>query len=213
MTGREKKDQRAETGAGEGAAPWDRKISFDALRVRAQQLSLREQLQREHFLLERLNAASARLIQAVEQSQVLEAISEIIGNLIGSEEVAIFQYRATDQTFSLAWSVGVEEEILRQFALGAGQMGRAAHEGASQFRDRRPAAPLLPCEKNLTACVVLKLDREVIAVIAILRLLPQKGGLEWADLELLKFLEAYGAIAMKLQNLQKPADAMSFGQP
>ena len=203
MTGREKKDQRAETGAGEGAAPWDRKISFDALRVRAQQLSLREQLQREHFLLQRLNAASARLIQAVEQSQVLEAISEIIGNLIGSEEVAIFQYRATDQTFSLAWSVGVEEEILRQFALGAGQMGRAAHEGASQFRDRRPAAPLLPCEKNLTACVVLKLDREVIAVIAILRLLPQKGGLEWADFELLKFLETYGAVAIQLQNLQK----------
>jgi len=203
MTGREQKDRRAETSGGESSAPVDRKISFDALRVRAQQLSLREQLQREHFLLERLNAASARLIQAVEQCQVFEAIGEIIGNLIGSEEVAIFQYRATDQTFSLAWSTGAEEEILRQFALGAGLMGRAAHEGASQFRDRRPAAPLLPCEKDLTACLVLKLDREVIAVIAILRLLPQKSGLEWADFELLKFLETYGAVAMQLQNLQK----------
>ena len=82
-------------------------------------------------------------------------------------------------------------------------MGRAAHEGASQFRDRRPAAPLLPCEKGLTACLVLKLDREVIAVILILRLLSQKTDLEWADFELLKFLETYGAVAIQLQNLQE----------
>ena len=203
MTGKEKKDWCAETKAREGSGAGDRKISFDSLRVRAQQLSLREQLQREHFLLARLNAAIARLIQAVEEGLVFEAIGEIIGNLIGSEEVAIFQYRAMDQAFSLAWSTGVEEEILRQFAQGAGQMRRAAHEGASQFRDRRPAAPLLPCEKDLTVCLVLKLDREVIAVIAILRLLSQKTDLEWADFELLKFLETYGAVAIQLQNLQE----------
>lgn len=82
-------------------------------------------------------------------------------------------------------------------------MGRAAHEGASQFRDRRPAAPLLAYEKNLTACIALKLDKEIIGVVAIFRLLPQKAGLEWVDLELLKFLEMYGAIAAQLQHLQK----------
>ena len=48
---------------------------------------------------------------------MFEAIGGIIGNLIGSEEVAIFQYRTTDQVFFPAWSAGVEEEILRQFAL------------------------------------------------------------------------------------------------
>lgn len=203
VNGENKVDGREEASGGEGPGLGDRKISFDALRVRAQQLSLREQLHRKHFLLERLNAAGTRLIQAVEQGQVFEAIGEIIGDVIGSQEVAIFQYRSTDQTFSPAWSTGVEEEILRQFALGAGLMGRAAYEGASQFRDRRPEAPLLPSEKNLTACVVLKLDQEVIAIIAILRLLPQKAGLEWADFELLKFLETYGAVAVKLQNLQR----------
>ena len=39
---------------------------------------------------------------------------------------------------------------------------------------RMPAAPLLPCEENLTVCVPLKLDREVIGVIVILGLLPPK---------------------------------------
>lgn len=205
MTGKEKKKQRPREQEGGETAPSARALSFEALRLRAQQLSLREQLEHQHFLLERLYTTSTRLIQAVEQNQVFEAIGEIIGNLIGCEEVAIFRYRSMDQTFSLVWSTGVKEEILRQFALGVGLVGRAAHEGAGQFRDRRPAAPLLPCEENLTACVPLKLDREVISVVVILGLLPQKNGLEWVDFELLKFLETYGAVAVQLQNLQEEA--------
>lgn len=203
MTGTEEKEPRPESKGHECSANGTRGLTFDALRIRAQQLSLREQLERQHSLLARLNAASGWLIQAVEQGQVFEAIGRIIGNLIGSEEVAIFQYRTTDQVFFPAWSAGVEEETLRQLALGEGLMGRAAHEGASQFRDRRPAAPLLAYEKNLTACIALKLDKEIIGVVAIFRLLPQKAGLEWVDLELLKFLEMYGAIAAQLQHLQK----------
>ena len=203
MTGTEEKEPRRESKGHECSANGTRGLTFDALRIRAQQLSLREQLERQHSLLARLNAASGWLIQAVEQGQVFEAIGRIIGNLIGSEEVAIFQYRTTDQVFFPAWSAGVEEETLRQLALGEGLMGRAAHEGASQFRDRRPAAPLLAYEKNLTACIALKLDKEIIGVVAIFRLLPQKAGLEWVDLELLKFLEMYGAIAAQLQHLQK----------
>ncbi|HEX2663406.1 MAG TPA: GAF domain-containing protein [Candidatus Acidoferrum sp.] len=203
MTGKGEKEQRPGTPGQEGSATEVRRMSFDALRLRARQLSLREQLERHHFLLERLHATSTRLIQAVEQGQVFEAIGEIIGDLIGSEEAAIFLYRATQQTFSPVWSTGVGQEILRQFTLGAGLVGRAAHEGASQFRHRMPAAPLLPCEENLTVCVPLKLDREVIGVIVILGLLPPKNGLEWVDFELLKFLETYGAVAVQLQHLQK----------
>ena len=203
MTGKDEKESRPGSPGQKGSASGVRRLSFDALRLRAQQLSLREQLERQHFLLERLHAASTRLIQAVDQGQVFEAIGEIIGNLIGSEEVAIFRYCATEQTLSPVWSTGVPEELLRQFALGVGRVGRAAHEGASQFRDGRPAAPLLPCEANLTVSVPLKLDRQVIGVIVILGLLPQKNGLEWADFELLKFLETYGAVAVRLQCLEK----------
>jgi hypothetical protein len=203
MTGTEEKEPRPETKGREDLAHETRGLTFDALRIRAQQLSLREQLERQHFLLERLNAVSARLLQTIELGDVYEAIGEIIGNLIGCEEVAIFQHHSTEQTFSLVWSAGVERETLRQFGLGAGLIGRAAHEGTSQFRNRQPGTPLLPHETNLTACVVLKLDREVIGVIVILGLLPQKNGLEWADFELLKYLETYGAVAAQLQILQK----------
>ena len=205
MTGTEEKEPRPERQSREGSAHGTRGLTFDALRVRAQQLSLREQLERQHLLLERLNAASARLLQAIDLGDVYEAIGEIIGNLIGCEEAAIFRHHSSDQTFSVAWSVGIEKETLEQFGLGAGLIGRVAHEGTSQFRSRQPGTPLLPHESKLTACIPLKLDREVIGVIVILGLLPQKNGLEWADFELLKYLETYGAVAAQLQILQKSA--------
>lgn len=175
---------------------------MEQLRLGVQLLSLREQLERNHFLLERLNASSARLIQTIEQGDVFEAIAEIIANLIGSEEIAYFDYNPAGKTFSLAWSWGLEPGALEPFLSGAGMCGRAVEEGVSQFRERQPEALLLPFEKQLTACVLLKSSREVIGVIAIFGLLPQKNTLEWADFELLKFLETYAAVAIQFQRLK-----------
>ncbi len=175
----------------------------EELHLRVQQLSLREQIERNHFLLMRLNAASARLIQSLEQEDVFEAMAEIIANLIGCEEVAIFDYCPIDQNFSLVWSLGVEADALRPFFCGAGMFGRAAQQGLSQYRERQPEASLLPHEKHLTACVILKSSSEVVGVVGLFGLLPQKEKLEWADFELLKFLEIYGAVAVKFQRLQR----------
>ncbi len=172
---------------------------MEELRLRVQQLSLREQIERNHFLLMRLNAASARLIQSIEAGDVFDAIAEIIANLIGCEEIAVFNFHPSRQDFSLAWSLGVEADALKPFLCGAGMFGRAVQQGMSQFQERQPEAALLPFEKNLTA---LKSSREIIGVITIFGLLPQKNSLEWADYELLKFLETYAAVAIQLQGLQ-----------
>src|SRR5215467_13232960 len=126
MSAKEEKKPQPEAQNREGSAHETRGLTFGALRVRAQQLSLREQLERQHFLLERLNAASARLLQAIELGDVYEAIGEIIGNLLGSEQVAIFRHHSAEQAFSLVWSVGVEKEVLHPFESGAGLIGRAA---------------------------------------------------------------------------------------
>ena len=177
-------------------------IGTEELRLRVQQLSLREQIERNHFLLMRLNAASARLIQSIEAGGVFDAIAEIIANLIGCEEIAVFDFHPSRQDFSLVWSLGVEADALKPFLCGAGMFGRAVQQAMSQFQERQQEAALLPFEKNLTACVILKSSREIIGVIAIFGLLPQKNGLEWADYELLKFLETYAAVAIQLQRLQ-----------
>jgi hypothetical protein len=170
--------------------------------LRVEQRSLREQIERNHFLLGRLHAASERLVQTLEQGDVFEAVAEIIANLMGSEEVAIFNYLAATETFSLAWSWGLEASVLQPFESGAGMFGRAVQQGISQFRERQPVGVLLPHENNLTACVVLKSSSGVVGVIAIFGLLPQKNGLEWSDFELLKFLETYAAVVIHFQRLQ-----------
>jgi hypothetical protein len=175
----------------------------EGLHLRVQQLALRQQMERNHFLLQRLNASSARLIQSLENGDAFEAIAEIIGNLIGSEEVAIFEYCPADETFPLAWSWGVEPAAMQLFKSGAGMFGRAVRLGASQFQERQPEKALLPFEKNLTACVLLKSSHEVVGIIAIFGLLPQKSRLEWADFELLKFLETYATVAIQFQRMQQ----------
>ncbi len=174
----------------------------EELRLRVQQLSLREQIERNHFLLMRLNAANARLIQSLEQGDAFEAIAEIIANLIGCEEVAMFDYHAGEQNFSLAWTSGVEAAAMQPFLCGAGMFGRTVEQGVSQYRERQLETSLLLHEKNLTACIILKSSREVVGVVAMFGLLPQKSQLEWADFELVKFLETYGAVAIKFQRLQ-----------
>jgi uncharacterized protein YigA (DUF484 family) len=175
----------------------------DELRLRAQQLSLREQIERNHFLFERLHAANTRLLHSLEAGDVFEAIAEIIANLVGSEEIAIFHYEQNARNISLDWSCGVEKETLHQIVSDAGMLGRAAHTGVTQFRDRQPDDLLLPYEESLTACVVLKSSQEITGAIAIFGLLPQKPRLEWVDFEILKFLEVYGAVAIQHQRLQE----------
>ena len=190
---------RIESADGNSSIP----TQTEELPLRMQQYSLREQLERNHFLLERLNAASARLIQSLEQNDVFDAIAEIIANLIGSEQVAIFDYFPLVRTLKLAWSSRVEEDILRAFGSGAGFIGRAVLGHTSQFPERQLNTPFLSHEKHMTACIVLKSSHEVVGVVVILGLLPQKSRLEWADFELLKFLEVYGAMALQFQRLQQ----------
>ena len=194
---------RAEGGTGAASGIPRLAGEGEKLRSRAQQLSLREQIERNHFLLQRLNAASARLLQALETGDVHAAIGEIIANLIGSEQVAIFHYCPADEALLLDWSWGVEADTLRRFAPGTGMMGRAVNEGATQFRERLTGISLPSHEEKLTACVVLKSNREIAGVVAIFGLLPQKDRLEWADFELLKFLETYAAVAIRFCRLRE----------
>src|SRR5580765_4200837 len=103
--------------------------SLEELRIRTRQLSLREQLERNHFHLERLYAASAGLIQALNEGDAHVAIGEILGNLIGSEEAAIFHYNQAERRFAPAWSIGVSKEMAQQFSNGTGMMWRSVSEG------------------------------------------------------------------------------------
>ena len=182
---------------------------LDRLRLRSQLLSLLELLERKNFLLERLSVASARLLQALENGDVCDAVAEIIATLIGSEEIAIFDYCPERKTFKLVRSWGVAQDTLEFVARGGGMLGRAVQQRTSEFRAPRDSSSVdrnqtsLPDDPRLNACILLKSGEEVAGAITIFRLLPQKLQLEWTDFELLKFLEVYGAAAIFIERLQK----------
>lgn len=171
-------------------------------RLKAQQLSLREQLERNHFLLERLSVASTRLLQSLEAGDVFDALAEIIATLIGSEEVAIFEYSPSARTFLVSKSWGVEQETLQNCVRGGGILEWTARSGSSQYRGRQQSEALFQRQQNLTACLLLKSGEELVGALAIFGLLPQKACLEWADFELLKFIEVYGSAAIQIDRLQ-----------
>jgi len=66
------------------------------------------------------------------------------------------------------------------------------------------AGPSTHYDKNLIACIPLKLDERVIGVIGIFSLLQQKSGFEAVDFELFDLLATHGATALHCTRFAAP---------
>jgi K+-sensing histidine kinase KdpD len=146
--------------------------------------------------LSRLYVASYRLNEARAPQQVLEAIQEIISDLIGSEELCIFRLDDASRTLSLVLSAGIEPESFRSIPLGRGPIGRAALTGET-FVASTPLRAGQWREGEVSACVPLSLEDRVHGAIAIFGLLPQKQALEEVDHELLALLAMQAGPALQ----------------
>lgn len=177
-----------------------------AERERALQTSLARVALAEEQLarLTRLYVVHERLRQALAPAEVLEAIQEIVANLIGSEELAIWRLDATSGALSLVSCVGLEPAPLRTVPLGQGIIGRVALTG-EPFVASVPPPPDSP--HALNACVPLSLEDRVRGALAIFALLPQKQALEDADRELLVVLSEQAAVALQRAEQASPRPA------
>ncbi len=141
-----------------------------------------------------LYVASSRLNETLRRDEVLEAIQEIVINLIGSEELVI--YELTGGVLRLASSFGTIADDLREVKLGSGIIGRSTANGETWVVGNGDPAGALLSETNLTACIPLRVDGRVIGAIAIFRLLRHKRGLEDVDRELFALLGTQAAAAL-----------------
>ena len=66
---------------------------------------------------------------ALDRPTVLSSVQEIVTNLIGSEEMAIFETDAAHGRLTLLASMGIEPGPYQQVTLGEGAIGRAAATG------------------------------------------------------------------------------------
>ncbi len=139
-----------------------------------------------------LYVASYRLHETLRRSAVIEAIQEIIVNLVGSEEFGIFELDEARGTLSLTEWWGDEAAGLGNGHACSAPIVQTALSGEVYIAPAEPAdAP-----RAVTACVPLKVEGRVIGVIAVFRLLAHKPALEAVDLELFDLLAMQAGIAL-----------------
>jgi hypothetical protein len=145
-----------------------------------------------------LQVAVAQLYATSDRDTALAAIRDIVINLIGSEELAIWGFDERGGALPLLDSFGLDRDAWSRVPLERGVIGCAAITGERFVAGRSPAMPVMPAngETNLTACIPLKLGQRVIGAIGIFGLLPQKGGLGPLDFELFELLASQGAEAL-----------------
>lgn len=146
--------------------------------------------------LAQLYVATYRLHGTLDRGELLGAIKEIVVNLIGSEEMALFELSADGRTLELTDSEGVDGEALQVIPVGVGAIGGVAASGEIFLTREGRSAELDSDQANLTVCVPLKLDGRITGALAIFRLLEQKPELEPVDLEILDLLANQAAMAL-----------------
>jgi len=154
------------------------------------------EVERQNSDLANLYVASYRLHSTLQRDHVLSTIQEIVINLIGSEELGIFELDDEGCELSLVSHFGIEPSIYGTIPVGAGIIGQTARTGENYFSEHRNGHQQGPEEMHLTSCIALKVDGKVTGAIAIFRLLQQKQGLKAVDHELMDLLATHAATAL-----------------
>jgi Skp family chaperone for outer membrane proteins len=163
-----------------------------------------QEVERQNSNLANLYVASHRIHGASKRDDVLAAIEEIVMNLIGCEELAVFERAGTEPVLRRIDSVGIDPRRDLAVFFGTGVIGRAAATGDLFVRDASAAAGG-DADADITACIPLRLDGVVTGAIAVYRLLPQKPGLEEVDFELFDLLGMHAATALRFTALEAEA--------
>ncbi len=175
----------------------------DRSRVFSQQLL---EIERQNSNLANLYVASYQLHGSVERADVLASIIEILANLVGTEQVAIFEMDGSERLLPLCLN-GVDPGRYREVKVGSGTIGRAVASGELYMVGASGANGRALEDPELTACIPLRLGGRVIGAIAIFALLPQKPALGELDRELFDLLATHAATALYCASLHARARA------
>jgi hypothetical protein len=140
----------------------------------------------------KLYVTSHRLLEPTSRQGVIEVIQEIVGAIIGSEQMAIFEREPDPKPLSLVAVLGVDKDMARKAAVNGGPVERSAREGKTFVMDP------LPSEWGaLTASIPLMVGGRPKGALAIFGLLPQKRGYEREDHDILRLLSLQAGLALQ----------------
>jgi K+-sensing histidine kinase KdpD len=138
-----------------------------------------------------LYVASYQLQGTVTRQRVLDGISEILINLIGSEDFAVYELR--DEALTLACSFGPVDDESIYLRDRTGMIWQSIE--TEELLLGKP-------DGDVVVCIPLKVDGTVSGVIAIFSLLAHKTELAPLDHELFALLGTHAATALYSSTLQ-----------
>ena len=186
-------------------------MSTDSTAIAPDLLAENEELRRSCAKLElhssnlaNLYVASYQLHTSIDRDAVLRVVQEIVVNLVGSEEVAIFEGGGEGKEFVLTSSFGIDTDRLSRFRLGDGPIAQRVRSGNIYVNPNAGARP------EITACIPLSIGPSLFGVILIFRLLDHKTELQPVDHEIFDLLAVHGATALYCATVrEKLAEAVA----
>ena len=154
-----------------------------------------EVLRHQNHDLVNLYASNFQLHGTLDRQEILAAIVEIIVNLVGSEELAVFEIDKESATLELIISMGVDEARYQQIPIDSSAVAGVAKSGelfvSDQIDNNSEGG-----DDSALVCIPLKVNDEVRWVISIFGLLEQKTGIEDIDRELFSLLAGQAGMAL-----------------
>jgi hypothetical protein len=157
------------------------------------------QVERQNSDLVSLYVASQRLHSTLSYDEVVAIVKEIVINLVGSEDFAIYVVDAAASKLVLVGQEGMAGVAQASLAIGAGSLGECVHSGLPFVAAE--GVPVHQLGEEPIACIPLKVGEDVLGVIAIHTLLRQKQGFRAVDLEMFELLGAHAATALYVSSL------------
>ena len=151
------------------------------------------EIEERNMNLANLYVSSYQLHGTLDRGAVLESIKEILINLIGCEELAVFELSEDAESLDLVTSFGIDEAHYRSISIRDHVLGKLVSTGGTYIGG---TAPALEDSLHVTACLPLTLDGRVTGAIVLFSLLPHKPGLRELDFELFDLLGTHAATAL-----------------
>lgn len=162
------------------------------------------EIEGENNSLANLYIATYQLHSTLDFRDVLQIISEIIINLIGGEEFALFLLDEDTGLLQAMAGEGVDIDQLPAYPLGEGTLGTVARSGESFYAATLDSAN--PVDDAPLACIPLKIKSRVIGVLAVYKLFLQKRRFADIDYELFTLLAGHAATAIFASKLYSESE-------
>lgn len=162
------------------------------------------EIEEENNNLANLYVASYQLHSTLDFQEVLQIIVEIVINLVGAEEFALFLVSDRSEGLQPAVAEGLALEEIPAVAIGEGIVGGVARSGEIYYAEQAVVS-----ENDILSplvCIPLKIKDDVIGVLSISKLLVQKTAFVPVDFELFTMLAAHAATAIFASRLYTAAE-------